>query len=102
MGWLGKMVGGTIGLALGGPLGAIAGASLGHLMDADSSHQQQRVLPNSGKMSEQGRSQLTFFVAAFSMLAKLWPGPQSPMHTMPTGFSGLPPPGPAMPLTESP
>ncbi|MCF8035378.1 MAG: TerB family tellurite resistance protein [Desulfobacteraceae bacterium] len=71
MGWLGKMVGGTIGLALGGPLGAIAGASLGHLMDADSSHQQQRVLPNAGQMSEQGRSQLTFFVAAFSMLAKL-------------------------------
>ncbi|MBS0013508.1 MAG: TerB family tellurite resistance protein, partial [Desulfobacterales bacterium] len=70
MGWLGKMVGGTIGFALGGPLGAIGGAALGHLMDADNG-QQQRVLPNEAQMSSQGKAQLTFFVAAFSMLAKL-------------------------------
>ena len=69
MGWLGKMVGGTIGFALGGPLGAIAGAALGHLMDAD--NEQQRVLPGGQQMSDQGKAQLTFFVAAFSMLAKL-------------------------------
>ncbi|MFW5931169.1 MAG: TerB family tellurite resistance protein [Desulfosalsimonas sp.] len=70
MGWLGKMVGGTLGFAMGGPLGAIAGAALGHLMDSDSG-QQQRVLPETGQMAEQDRAQLTFFVAAFSMLAKL-------------------------------
>ena len=70
MGWLGKMVGGTIGFALGGPLGAIGGAALGHLMDADNG-QQQRELPNEAQMSPQGKAQLTFFVAAFSMLAKL-------------------------------
>jgi len=34
MGWLGKIVGGTLGFALGGPLGAIAGAALGHTFDA--------------------------------------------------------------------
>ena len=33
MGWLGKIVGGTIGFALGGPLGAIGGAALGHTFD---------------------------------------------------------------------
>ena len=33
MGWMGKIVGGTIGLALGGPLGAIAGAAFGHFFD---------------------------------------------------------------------
>lgn len=70
MAWLGKMVGGTIGFALGGPLGAIAGAALGHLMDADTGEQQQ-VLPGSGQMADHDRAQLTFFVAAFSMLAKL-------------------------------
>lgn len=70
MSWLGKMVGGTIGFALGGPLGAIAGAALGHLMDADDKPQ-QRVLPGGAGMSAHGKAQLTFFVAAFSMLAKL-------------------------------
>ncbi|MCF8110955.1 MAG: co-chaperone DjlA [Desulfobacteraceae bacterium] len=68
--WLGKMVGGTIGFALGGPLGAIAGAALGHLMDKDSG-QQEGVLPETGQMTDQDRAQLTFFAAAFSMLAKL-------------------------------
>ncbi|MFP3999715.1 MAG: TerB family tellurite resistance protein [Desulfobacterales bacterium] len=70
MSWMGKMLGGTIGFALGGPLGAIAGAALGHLMDADSG-QQERVLPGAGQMGAQDKAQLTFFVAAFSMLAKL-------------------------------
>lgn len=68
--WLGKMVGGTIGFALGGPLGAIAGAALGHLMDSDSGNQES-VLPETGRMTDQGRAQLIFFTAAFSMLAKL-------------------------------
>ena len=51
MGWIGKLVGGTIGFAIGGPLGAIAGAAFGHAYDQS--------------------QQFTFFVAAFSMLAKL-------------------------------
>jgi len=27
-------------------------------------------------------------------------GPESPMHTIPTGFSLVPPPGPAMPVVD--
>ncbi|MGM0453209.1 MAG: TerB family tellurite resistance protein [Thermodesulfobacteriota bacterium] len=68
MGWLGKMVGGTIGFALGGPLGAIAGAAFGHMFDAEDS---QRMLPGTRGLSQEGQSQVTFFVAAFSMLAKI-------------------------------
>jgi len=68
MGWMGKLVGGTIGFALGGPLGAIFGAAFGHAFDAesayDTSNQRQRLSPIE-------HHQLTFFVAAFSMLAKL-------------------------------
>jgi DnaJ like chaperone protein len=68
MGWLGKVVGGTIGFALGGPLGAIAGAAFGHAFD------QSHVNYDYGEMarlSSNEETQLTFFVAAFSMLAKL-------------------------------
>jgi DnaJ like chaperone protein len=68
MGWMGKLVGGTIGFALGGPLGAIFGAAFGHAFDAgselDAGSQRQR-------LSSVEQHQLTFFVAAFSMLAKL-------------------------------
>ena len=68
MGWMGKLVGGTIGFALGGPLGAIFGAAFGHAFDSGSeletSFEHQR-------LSAVERHQLTFFVAAFSMLAKL-------------------------------
>jgi DnaJ like chaperone protein len=68
MGWMGKLVGGTIGFALGGPLGAIFGAAFGHAFDAesayDTSNHRQRLSPIE-------QHQLTFFVAAFSMLAKL-------------------------------
>ena len=68
MGWMGKLVGGTIGFALGGPLGAILGASFGHAFDAeselDSAQKRQRLSSNE-------QDQLTFFVGAFSMLAKL-------------------------------
>ena len=68
MGLLGKIVGGTIGFALGGPLGAIAGAALGHAFDAD----QRRYYNNSQPQISAGQeAQLTFFVATFSMLAKL-------------------------------
>lgn len=69
MGIVGKIVGGTIGFALGGPLGAILGAVFGHAFDQDqtafSVHSQQDPL------SAMEKTQLTFFVSAFSMLAKL-------------------------------
>jgi DnaJ like chaperone protein len=68
MGWLGKIVGGTIGFALGGPLGAIAGAAFGHAFDQSSvSYDYGEV----NRLSSNEETQLTFFVAAFSMLAKL-------------------------------
>ncbi|MBW1776560.1 MAG: co-chaperone DjlA [Deltaproteobacteria bacterium] len=68
MGWLGKIIGGTIGFALGGPLGAVAGAVFGHAFDTgkDEGVSQKRV-----HLSALENTQLTFFVAAFSMLAKL-------------------------------
>lgn len=69
MGWMGKIIGGTIGLALGGPLGAIAGAAFGHFFDKSTeitTHQ----MPG-GRLSGHEDAQMTFFVAAFSMLAKL-------------------------------
>ena len=70
MGWLGKMVGGTIGFALGGPIGAVAGAAFGHTFDKKEtiylSEQQTHE-----RLSTDEEAQLTFFVAAFSMLAKL-------------------------------
>jgi len=66
MGWLGKVVGGTIGFAIGGPLGGIAGAALGHGFDRS----EQKYL-SGVSLSYGEEAQLTFFVAAFSMLAKL-------------------------------
>ena len=71
MGWFGKIVGGTIGMALGGPLGAIAGAAFGHFFDKanqvyleDGSRPRPTLSPTEG-------AQMTFFVATFSMLAKI-------------------------------
>lgn len=68
MGWLGKIVGGTIGFALGGPLGAIAGAALGHTFDAN---HEPYYRDARRRLSHHEQSQMTFFVATFSMLAKL-------------------------------
>lgn len=68
MGWLGKVVGGTIGFALGGPLGAIAGAVFGHMFDSDDP---QRNFSKNKLLTPDERAQMTFFVASFSMLAKL-------------------------------
>jgi len=67
MGIIGKLVGGTIGFALGGPLGALAGAMFGHAYDAN---QRPQALPG-GQISDNDRAHATFFLAAFSMLAKL-------------------------------
>ena len=70
MGWMGKIVGGTIGLALGGPLGAIAGAAFGHFFDQTSEMTRSEGLQGR-RLSSHEDAQMTFFVAAFSMLAKL-------------------------------
>lgn len=69
MGWMGKIVGGTIGLALGGPLGAIAGAAFGHFFDKSSELTYQG--GPGARLNRHEDAQMTFFVAAFSMLAKL-------------------------------
>jgi DnaJ like chaperone protein len=68
MGVLGKIVGGTIGFAIGGPLGAIAGAVFGHAFDVNT---QQGQIEGPGAMSAGDTDQFTFFVATFSMLAKM-------------------------------
>ncbi len=70
MGWMGKIVGGTIGLALGGPLGAIAGAAFGHFFD-QTNEMVRRGGTQGPRLSTHEDAQMTFFVAAFSMLAKL-------------------------------
>ena len=90
MGWLGKIIGGTLGFFLGGPLGLIAGAVFGHMIDKSSEFEEsndsqdyQRTQNDGSNYSQNdysrrfffntgyGRSQMVFFVGAFSMLAKL-------------------------------
>lgn len=68
MGWLGKIVGGTLGFAIGGPLGAIAGAALGHTFDVGGDPYYE---DETHRLSYHEQAQMTFFVGAFSMLAKL-------------------------------
>lgn len=68
MGWFGKFIGGTIGFALGGPLGAVAGAAFGHAYD---SSKLETVREDRIRLSTTENAQFTFFVATFSMLAKL-------------------------------
>jgi DnaJ like chaperone protein len=70
MSWLGKVVGGTIGFAIGGPVGAVAGAAFGHMFDGE--HAGQIAIGNdNNRLSNGETAQMTFFVASFSMLAKL-------------------------------
>ena len=84
MSWFGKILGGTIGFFLGGPLGMIAGAVFGHMIDksneihgSDDSGSQgySRRFGDSDRYyffnTGYNRSQMVFFVGAFSMLAKL-------------------------------
>jgi DnaJ like chaperone protein len=68
MGWLGKIVGGALGFAVGGPIGAVAGATFGHAFDLN---EKQYLVTEGAELSGNEQSQLTFFVASFSMLAKL-------------------------------
>lgn len=69
MSWLGKAIGGTVGFALGGPLGAVAGAVFGHMFDGG--EEKPRMISDRGSGTAGERAQMAFFVAAFSMLAKL-------------------------------
>ncbi len=76
MSWFGKMVGGTIGFALGGPIGAVAGAAFGHTFVDKKEQAYLSSRPGSGvgardTLSSNEQSQLIFFTAAFSMLAKI-------------------------------
>ena len=70
MTWLGKVVGGTLGFAVGGPLGAIAGAAFGHMFDKSEDMDLESSWRD-GYLSPDEQAQFFFFVAAFSMLAKL-------------------------------
>jgi DnaJ like chaperone protein len=71
MGWFGKVVGGAIGLALGGPLGAVLGATFGHAYDQNVEIEGRLENSSTGSLSSGEQSQATFFVASFSMLAKI-------------------------------
>lgn len=62
MGWMGKIIGGSVGFILAGPLGALAGIALGSLYDAGKP---------SRRLNPGERSQFIFFLATFSMLAKM-------------------------------
>jgi len=76
MSWFGKIIGATIGFFLGGPIGMITGLVFGHMYDKgqeleqsdrEGSEHRQYFFRNTGY----NRSQMVFFVGAFSMLAKL-------------------------------
>lgn len=78
MGIIGKIIGGTIGFAIGGPLGAIAGAAFGHAFDLNAEvgdNGSRRWVDGGpdpyGGVTSEDRTQAAFFIAAFSMLAKL-------------------------------
>ncbi|UCH22814.1 MAG: co-chaperone DjlA [Deltaproteobacteria bacterium] len=68
MGWMGKLIGGTLGFAIGGPLGAIAGAAFGHAFDRTG---EAYGVGETARTLTGEEAQFTFFVATFSMLAKL-------------------------------
>lgn len=78
MGWFGKIVGGIFGWLIGGPLGLVAGLTFGHAMDKASAMEDgerggthSRFQVFSSMRNAGDRSQLIFFVAAFSMLARI-------------------------------
>lgn len=64
MGWLGKIIAGSIGFVAGGPLGAIIGVVLGH-------HAIDSGRRGFSSLTDLERKQSIYFVASFSMLGKL-------------------------------
>jgi len=73
MSWLGAGIGAGIGAVIGGPIGAGIGAWLGHSMSkayTHVTHSAQMGGPQLSGMSQQ-EAQSIFFVALFSMLAKM-------------------------------
>ena len=83
MGWIGKIIGGTVGFMFGGPLGMIAGAVFGNVFDhaprqggnarATFGQQSNTGSPftSGNAASSQQQAQMVFFVGAFSMLARI-------------------------------
>jgi DnaJ like chaperone protein len=79
MSCMGTLIGGTIGLFLGGPLGAIAGAAFGSFLSGAGTRAKFTKAPGQdrysswygNRMNQSQHQQMTFFVGAFSMLAKL-------------------------------
>lgn len=85
MSCLGAVIGGTIGLFLGGPLGAIAGAAFGGFISGGAQRinfgDSEQAFTGAGqdrysswygqRMNRNQHHQMTFFVGAFSMLAKI-------------------------------
>ncbi len=81
MGWIGKIIGGTVGFMFGGPLGMIAGAVFGNVFDhvprqtgSDRAAFGQQAhdgnpFTSGNSASSQQQAQMVFFVGAFSMLA---------------------------------
>ncbi len=74
MSWLGAGIGAGIGMVIGGPIGAGIGAWIGHSMGKARAVMQQGMGPGMGgarTMMGQKEAQTIFFVALFSMLAKM-------------------------------
>jgi DnaJ like chaperone protein len=73
--WIGKIVGGTLGLFFGGPLGAIAGVAFGHAFDRAQQADRAEEIPYYDyyrrRLRSEEQAHMTFFVGAFSLLAKL-------------------------------
>ncbi len=69
MSCLTSLIGGTIGFMLGGPIGAIGGAALGSLAGGLGSTKYSEKIGR--RLSSAEHAQMTFFIGAFSMLAKL-------------------------------
>ena len=75
MGLFGKVIGGTIGFLMGGPLGAIAGVAFAHVLeqsqDADRISGSSYFRNYKRRLNTTEHAHMTFFVGAFSLLAKL-------------------------------
>ncbi|MCH3917637.1 MAG: co-chaperone DjlA [Spirochaetia bacterium] len=76
MAWLGKLIGGAVGFTLGGPLGMIAGIAFGNMFDH--AGETSRISDGTPYFRQNGRMasnaeerNMTFFLATFSLLARL-------------------------------